>query len=86
MKDIIKISSIHGECPVCGTSWQGRSFLHIYKKFAEEQALSLTDDELKEIIKERHDTTHQSRLMYNEKSDIYICPECNQKFKLKTYE
>lgn len=52
-----------GECPVCGTSWQGPSFVYIYTTFLSKTGHGdLSDDEIRTIA-HRHASPHQSRLL-----------------------
>ncbi|MBO7224979.1 MAG: hypothetical protein J6V35_03620 [Bacteroidales bacterium] len=82
MEKKLEIKSILGECPIYGTSWQGKSFFYIYNQYAYTIKCEVTDEEIKEIVNRRHKHTHQSRLMYNQTEDLHVCPDCKTNFKL----
>lgn len=70
-----------GECPVCGTSWQGPSFVYIYTTFLSKTGHGdLSDDEIRTIA-HRHASPHQSRLLQSPNDDnVRICPDCGTKY------
>lgn len=82
MEKKMEIKSILGECPVCGASWQGKSFFYIYKQYAYTIKCEVNDEDIQEIVNRRHKHTHQSRLMYNQTEDLHVCPDCKTNFKL----
>ena len=69
------------DCPDCGKSWCGQSYYEQYKGHYENQEVSPTDEELREIIKERHANTHSSLLFHIVEADKYVCPFCASGFE-----
>ena len=69
------------DCPNCEQSWRGQSYFEQYREFYEKQEVSPTDEELWEIVKERHANTHGSLLFHIIEADKYICPFCASVFE-----
>ena len=68
-------------CPHCEKSWCGQSYYEQYKEFYEKQDVAPTDEELWEIIKERHTNTHRSLIFHIVEADKYVCPFCASVFE-----
>ncbi|MCQ2607760.1 MAG: hypothetical protein MJ197_03635 [Bacteroidales bacterium] len=70
-------------CPVCGTSWSGQSYLYIYQSILPQFLdAPFTREELEQYIQKRHKSSNQSRLIFDEMNEDYICPDCHTHFQL----
>lgn len=72
-----------GRCPVCGTSWCGPTFLYIYKTALKRMNEPYKITELARYVNKRHELKNQSRLLYDELSKEYVCPDCETRFQIK---
>ncbi|GHT60043.1 hypothetical protein FACS18945_6180 [Bacteroidia bacterium] len=73
-----------GKCPTCAESWQGVSLYKQYRDYYETQQVDISDEEIWEVIKKRHEHTHSSLLIHIPTIDMYICPFCGDTFRPET--
>lgn len=75
------------DCPVCGASWKGCSFIYIYKSYLEANKTPYTEEELHKAVAEKHTIPNQSRIVQlttekGETTDKFVCPDCNTHFQM----
>ncbi len=75
-----------GECPVCGTSWKGRSFLYIYSKWVKQERKEISPKDLRAYIRRNHTLHNQSRLIEDTNTGEIICPDCQTRFNFQSNE
>ena len=74
------------DCPVCGTSWQGQSFLFLYSEWAKQNKLDVSQRDIQAYVRRKYTLCNQSRLIEDTTSGEYICPDCHTRFNFQNNE
>lgn len=88
MSDFVTIEQkdVHGNCPVCGTSWIGVSYVYDAFMFLKKKHPNMPTCIVREMAKHVPNADkHFSRLLHVVDGKIHICPDCHTYIKINDY-
>ena len=82
----IEIGDIHGNCPVCGTSWVGITYEYDARMFLQQKHPNMPHRIVNKLAKHVPNAqNHFSRLLHVVDDKIHLCPDCHTYIKIKDY-
>lgn len=82
----IEIGDIHGNCPVCGTSWTGVTYEYDARMFLQQKHPKMPPRIVNKLAKHVPNAQeHFSRLLHVVDGKIHLCPDCHTYIKIKDY-